>query len=295
MTKIELIGIKPTIIHLGHILSVFEYVKLNPNVCFLVADYHKFSSSKTYKEVIHLKNYLCNFLKQNNIKYVCQSEFASIYGDLFFYFSGKIKTSSLNKIFNINYGNTENNLMKLIYPLLMLIDIFLFQPCTVIVSKDQIHNVRYIKTQLKNIIPFCFDIDFKILDIKILNPYDLSKMGTSESSNKIFLNDTYDSIFNIIKKVQSSTNFPLCYEDLNENIQHLYFILSIIKKESVKILFNKIKFDNYLLFKKYVTQSIYDFLQIYQNKNLCVTKQRQNIQDIKKIIFFNYKKIKNTY
>ena len=42
--KLTLIGIKPTNIHLGHLLSVFHYAHKNTNIVFLVADYHKFSS-----------------------------------------------------------------------------------------------------------------------------------------------------------------------------------------------------------------------------------------------------------
>ena len=263
---LELIGIKPTYIHLGHLLSVFQYARNNKDAFFLIADYHKFSSAKNYKEVDIVKNYLCNFMIQNNFKFICQSDFPEVYGNLFFYFSSKSNINALNKIFKINYYSNENNLMKFIYPVLMLIDILLFQPCIVITSADQIHNTRYIKEQIKKLCTNKCKISFKNLDIKIKSITGEDKMSTSNNSNKIFVQDNYEQIFSVIKKTPSSANLPDNYNNLNDCIKNLLSILGIIKNINPENLFDEKKFTSYLELKKYVADEIFNYIQSYIHK-----------------------------
>ena len=240
-----------------------------------------------------IRDSFCSFLRQNGFKYICQSEISYIYSDLFFNICGKINTLSLNKIFKINFASTPNNLLKFIYPVLMLVDIIIFDPCTVVVGHDQIHNIRFVKNLICKKLNIDLNIDFNVLDIKITNPINNKKMSTSEENRNITLDSTLEEIINIIKLTPSGSVFPLHYNACNANIKNLINIVAIIDNMDINEAFIRDRsiYNKFLPFKLYVANKIYKYLQEYKTR-LC-EQSRINFDDVKEIVNKNYNRLLN--
>ena len=266
--KIKLIGMKPTEIHLGHLLSIFQYAFQNSDVYFLIADYHKFSSIHTAKEINEQVKIVEDFIKAKKFPYVKQSDFKEIYCDLYFHLSGLVGLNYLNKIYEIHKLSSQNNLMKYSYPVLMMLDIYLFSPCEVIVAMDQIHHMRYITKQITKLFNKNVDVTCDMLKIKICTPGSSSKMSTSDGASQIYLTSSYEDILKIIKLTKTSSTV-LPFDEIGEDLKNLFNIVQIIGDQECIDMFKFNRFNNYLELKIKVSQCIYNYIckiksQLYQ-------------------------------
>lgn len=275
-------GIKPTRIHIGHILSIFNFIKKEKykslkinikDIYCLIGDIHKFASIESNFNIKQDIETIKTISSKLEINYYQQSKLPSEYFIMYHIISFFCKINDLNKVFKINYkNNTINNFAKFSYPVLMCNDIILLNPCTVLVGSDQIHNVRFIKNILSNIQKLYnlqLDIKFEIIDIKILSLNDNNKMSTSDKSNsgQIFLDMNNDEIYKIIMQAKTQSKMPKTYNELEDSTKNLYLIYSIIKNLEIEYVINIFSEKNFQEFKQHLYFAIVELFNFYKNLN----------------------------
>lgn len=237
----------------------------------MIADFHKLSTSvNLYKNNQDMSN-IFNICNNLNIKSYAQSLFNDVYFSLLMLIGNYCNINELDKIFKINYeNNTDNNINKLLYPLIMLIDILLIQPCTVVISQDQIHNVRFIKKIIEKLksLKINIDVDFEILDLKIISLYTEDKMSSSkENCGVIYLNDDMISIQDKIAQIPTQENMPQHSEDFQHpHLKQIYQLFAKMSNISLEELIDKYKDQKFSLFKINFATKIYKIIQEYKVK-----------------------------
>lgn len=274
-------GIKPTSIHLGHILSVFQFIKTNQytkldinldEVYCLIGDIHKFSSLQSISSIEHDVETIQNIASLLKVKYYRQYYLPREYFITYHILSFVCSTNKLDKVFKINFNNrTDNNFSKFSYPVLMCTDIILMQPCIVLVGSDQIHNIRFIVNvldKLNKTYSLNLNIKFKIIDIKILNLNNENKMSTSKQNIKqMFINMKDNEIYELIMKAKTQKFVPQNYNDLELSTKNLYRIYSEIKKLSIEKTIEIFKDKNFVFFKKILYKEIIELYSFYRQNN----------------------------
>lgn len=301
-------GIKPTRIHLGHILSVFQFIKNNKyaplgididEIYCLIGDIHKLSSlqfmSSIDRDIETIKN-ISSILK---VKYYQQSCLPREYFLTYHILSFFCKTNKLNKVFKINFNNnTDNNFSKFSYPVLMCTDILLMQPCIVLVGPDQIHNIRFIMDIIDNINKIYsvdFNITFKIINIKILNLNNEHKMSTSKKElSQMFINMQDSEIYELIMKAKTQKSVPNNYTDLETSTKNLYNIYSEIKNISIEETIEIFKEKNFYFFKQVLYKEIIELYSFYRRQFNNTKVEKYNSQSIvNNIVKSNFKFLKS--
>lgn len=262
--QVILAGVKPTRVHLGHLISVVDILRtqyMDQDKIVLIGDYHRMFYEKTYaqQEIDQLIRIL------NNIKChtFMQSHYAAMFANLLFRLARTCKLSSLNKVFNINFANeTENTLGKLLYPFLMTIDIMLCAPCKVVVSQDQIHNVRFAKKLIAEICAeknIKIEVEFDVLDLKILSIVDDGKMSTSSvKSGALFMDMTQQEVSDVVLRAKTQTVYVTNRDEMSASTLNLFFILSKISDDSIETI--AAKFTTFEELKQYAAKTIYAYL-----------------------------------
>lgn len=301
-------GIKPTRVHIGHILSIFDFIrkerykslKINvKNIYCLIGDIHKFASIESNFNINKDIETIKTISSKLKINYYQQSKLPKEYFIMYHIISFFCKINDLNKVFKINYqNNTINNFAKFSYPVLMCNDIILLQPCTVLVGSDQMHNIRFIKNILENIqktYKLKLDIKFEIIDIKILSLNNNNKMSTSDKSNsgQIFLDMNNNEIYKTIMKSKTQSKMPKTYDELEYSTKNLYLIYSIIKNLEMEYVINIFYEKNFQEFKQHLYFAIVELFNFYKNSNNFENKYDTN-NIISNIIIRNFNLIYST-
>lgn len=301
-----LFGIKPTRIHIGHLLSIFNFIKTNKykslgididNIYCLIGDIHKFASMKSIQEIKINVNNIKEISSILKIKYYQQYYLPREYFITYHIISFLCNTNRLDKVFKINYfNNTNNNFAKFAYPVLMCTDIILMNPCIVLVGKDQIHNIRFVKEILLKInkeYKLNIDIKFEVINTKILNLNNQNKMSTSDNNNnQIFIDMTDNEIIKIISKSKTQTKIPKQYSDLEISTYNLYNIYAQINNLDIEQVIYKFQESDFTTFKKYLCNSIIELINFYRKKT--DNKFKYNAQEVvNNIIKYNFNKIYN--
>lgn len=269
MEKINLFGIKPTRIHIGHIFSMFKNIDKHKDIAkiLLIGDYHKFSSEINDNKITELVENIKRFSVVYFSNYYIQSHYNDIYMSVlmkFFYFSN---IKDINKIFLINYNNMKQNTVSFIYPILMAVDIYLCSPCVVTISCDQKHNIRAIKKILNTIethYKLNIDVQFDILNIKILDLYSPFKMSTSSNKGIIYFDDSKEEIINKIMKSKTQSLNSLNINDLGLNTKNLYMIYSYLTEYPLQDIVTKYASEGFYNFKNDLIKKLickFDFIK----------------------------------
>ena len=265
-------GIKTTRLHIGHLCSIVRLADIhkdNPNLFIMIGDYHRYSSCYDSVQIESESVLLHNVFANIGVKPYIQSRFNEIYGSCFFKFVHFMKCNNLDKLLGINYHNsTDNNCAKYIYPALMLLDILLIQPCTVVVAKDQIHNVRFCKSnieRLNSMFDLNIDVDFKLLDVNILGFYSgkQGKMSTSVGEGIIYVDDTLNTIKRVIAAAETADNMCTNIEEFNNmsvNVRNLYNVYNIVSGESVESIVHKYANRTYSELKEDLSELVYKYV-----------------------------------
>jgi tryptophanyl-tRNA synthetase len=205
----------------------------------------------------------------------------------------KIKLNDLTKVFNINYNNnTDNNFAKLSYPVLMCLDIIMMQPCHVVVSIDQIHNVRFIQAVIHQLnqlnSKLQIKVEFKILDLKIMDFSGKNKMSTSiNSKNTLYVDLTEKQIHEIVGKSITQNNMPQCIEECNDSVLNLYSIYRNIAHITMQETVDKFKQSNFTKFKTELAIKIVNLYNFY-NQEHTIRKEFNMLNTVNKIHSSNY-------
>lgn len=290
-------GIKPTRIHLGHILSVFDFIKKEKykkfnidksNIYCLIGDIHKLSSMEDVSSFEEEVKYISNISQTLGIGFYRQSQITKEYFILYHILSYFCNINRLTKVFNINYlNNTNNNFAKFSYPLLMCTDIISMQPCIVLVSKDQIHNIRFIKhiiDKINNIYNLNISVKFEIIDVKISNLHNNNKMSTRENKGAIYLSLEDEEIYKLVMKAKTQNNVPDKYENIEKSTENIYNIYAILKDLEIQQVINMFKKHNFIFFKECLYReiiSLYNFYRLNINKSIQLdNKTQENVNEI---------------
>lgn len=277
--QVILAGIKPTRVHLGHLISVVDILKSkykDEDKIVLIGDYHRMFYEQTFaqKEI----DQLIRILNSIGGHTFMQSAYAAMFANLFFRLAKSCKLNHLNKVFKINFDNqTENTLGKMLYPFLMAIDIALCAPCKVMVSQDQIHNIRYVQQFIADICKeknITIDVEFDILNIKILSILDEGKMSTSSAvEGALFMDMSKEEVDNILLKAKTQTEYVYTQDQMLPNTLNLFNIFAMINNETIEEV--AAKFTNFKDFKAYAAKRMYEYLNGYlklsQDTNLGVS------------------------
>ena len=267
-------GIKTTRLHLGHMFSIVRLAdvhKAHGDLLIMIGDYHRYSSSYDTEKINEESQGLYNVFANLGVKPYIQSVFDEMYGSCFFKFAHFIQCNHLDKLLGINYSNsTENNCAKYIYPALMLLDILLVQPCTVIVAQDQIHNVRFCKSnieKLNNAFNINIDVDFQLLDINILGFHSdhTGKMSTSVNAGIVYVDDTLETVRSVIAHAATADHMCQTMEEfnsMNANVRNLYNVYQLVSDLTVEQIvvkyadkgYEELKADLSALVHKYISR-----------------------------------------
>ena len=286
---IYMAGIKPSRIHIGHLIGFFNEAFKYKNIIFMIADYHKYFHSCEYKKQTTESINICKYINSCNFHYYKQSSYKNIYSDIFFLLSYHCNINKLNKILHINYNSSKNNLGKYIYPFLMFIDVILMSPCTVIVSEDQLHNVRYVKDQIDVFKKTFYDpnINFIINKSKILSLNSELKMSTSNNEDyNIYIDSSFDTVRNICIRAKTQSQYPTCIHDMNKNTFNLFNIMSKIDNKNIEEVINQ--YDCFHDFKSELSIKLFKYIQSIA-LNMKNTQERE--ANVHNRINTNYRKI----
>lgn len=230
-------GMQLSYIHIGHIYSISEFKKQEGARFFFMADMHRDLKQHKYNGTA-LELSTMRYLDPRNNN-VFQQSMSSLHAELAFLLVKFINFSSIRKIYSINAGSSMDSLDQVFYPVLMLADVILFSPCTVTVSYDQIHNVRFITHYINAInskLGVGIFVDFNIVHGKILNIDSTAKMSSSEPDKAIFLLDNNEDK---IKKIKTTDIFPSTFEQYeqieNKNIFNIALAVGIELEECISL------------------------------------------------------------
>ncbi|BDV02559.1 MAG: tryptophan--tRNA ligase [Candidatus Hepatoplasma vulgare] len=312
-------------LHIGNYIGAIQYLlkeqDKNNELFVFVADLHGLTIpidpkliNQNTKEIIKL--YLACGLDPKKVKLFVQSEIKE-HTELFYLLStltniGQLERMTQYKDKMIKQKNKTNVIPTgiLIYPILMVADILLYNPDSVIVGQDQKQHIELTKL-LAQKLNNNYDLKFKIPEAQIVkkeggskimalrNPEGKMSKSDNEKNNTIFLLDSLEDINKKITTALTDSENKIKYDPIKKpGISNLITIYSAFSNLSIKEIEDKFKDSNYKNFKEEISNVIINRLKIIQSNFSKLTDKdikealKLNRDEIKKIAANSVNKVK---
>lgn len=301
-------------LHIGNYIGAIQYLlkeqEKNNELFVFVADLHGLTIpidpkiiNKNTEEIIKL--YLACGLDPKKVNLFIQSEIKE-HSEFFYLLStltniGQLERMTQYKDKMIKQKNKTNIIPTgiLIYPILMVADILLYNPDSVIVGQDQKQHIELTKI-LAQKLNNSYKLNFKIPEAQIVKKEDGSKImalrnpeikmskSDNEKNNTIFLLDNLKDINKKIMTALTDSENKIKYEPIRKpGISNLITIYSAFSNLSIKEIEEKFKNLDYKNFKEEISNVIINKLKIIQN-NFSKLKNK----DIENALKLNREKIR---
>lgn len=210
-------GVRPTgRMHVGHYFSVIKPALTIPHLRVLLAEYHAPQAER------HAANKMLTTMERMGVpmnQVVFQSE--EFDGDLYFQLLSIARVGELGRMTQYMTAGDDNDAHLLVYPVLMVHDVFGYDE--VYVGEDQEQHINYARDLIERhnrvfkgdvVLPKAVTIGGRVMSLS--DP--TKKMSKSEPEGCLFLDDTPDAIRKKIKKAVTTDEGRQNLIDLFQNL-----------------------------------------------------------------------------
>ncbi|MBI4119402.1 MAG: tryptophan--tRNA ligase [Parcubacteria group bacterium] len=287
MKPILISGIQPTgRLHLGNYLGALKnFVDLQSSekyeCYFFIADYHSltedFDPKEKPKQILSLAaDFIAAGLDPKKSVLFIQSQIPA-HTELQWLFSAITPENELRRMTQykdkVVAGGQSANVGLLIYPVLMAVDILIYDPKFVPVGEDQLQHLELTRTLARKFNSKFGKIFTEPKAVMTSTPRVMSldnpqkKMSKSSPAGCLFIDDEPETIKEKIKKAVTDSGSEIKYDEKNKPaISNLLSIYSALSGQSILQLEKKFAGKNYSYFKNDLAELTSDYFRPFRER-----------------------------